>query len=290
MKSEIRRARPLLGTIVEISATGLPEAVLQLKIAAAFRVIEKVQELMSYHDPESELSRLNRTAHLGSVPVHSWTYSVLRTAQRLAAASDGAFDVTIASKLTAWGYLPRSKALRRSRGATWRDIVLLPDRRVAFRRPLQIDLGGIAKGFAVDRAVQTLRRVGVPAGLVNAGGDLRAFGARDWAVQVRHPADPGAVGHAFAVRDAAVATSAIYFSRKRCRQRWVSPLVDGVTRQPCGEDCSISVHAPTALLADALTKIVVARRAEAAAILRRHRASALLLDHAGRCQFVAVDA
>jgi thiamine biosynthesis lipoprotein len=286
-----RRARPLLGTLVEISAAGVDECALVTAIGAAFCAVEKVQALMSYHDPFSELSRLNAAAHREPVEVSAWTFTVLRTAQRLAAESDGVFDVTIAPRLASWGYLPRVPANGREElRATWRDIELLLGRRVAFRRPLHIDLGGIAKGFAVDRAVEALRRAGVPAGLVNAGGDLRAFGERDWTVQIRHPRDPGATGHAFALRDAAVATSATYFSRKRWRRCWVCPLVDGTTRLPCDDQLSVSVHAATALLADALTKIVVARREQAAPLLQRHGASALLLDRQGRCQFVAADA
>jgi thiamine biosynthesis lipoprotein len=285
-----RRARPLLGTIVEISVAGLAEPAGAAAFGAAFAAVEKVQALMSYHDPLSELSQLNHSAHLAPVPVSAWTFTVLRKAQQLAAESEGAFDVTIAPKLAAWGYLPRVPANGRDElRATWRDIVLQPGRRIFFRRPLHIDLGGIAKGFAVDCAVEVLRGAGAASGLVNAGGDLRAFGERDWPVQVRHPLMPGASGHAFALRAAAVATSATYFSRKKWRKCWVCPLVDGATRLPCEDEFSVSVHAPTALLADALTKVVVARREQAAPILQRHGASALLLDREGRCQFVAVE-
>ncbi len=287
----VRRARPHLGTIVEITASGLEEPALVSAVGAAFSAVSKVQSLMSYHDPLSELSRLNQGGHSEPVRVSAWTFSVLRAAQKLAAESDGAFDVTIAPRLVSWGYLPRVPTLGRGELlATWRDVVLGPGRFVQFRRPLHIDLGGIAKGFAVDCAVEILRRRGVPTGLVNAGGDLRAFGPRDWPVQIRHPRDPGAAGHAFALRDAAVATSATYFSRKRWRKCWVCPLVDGATRLPCEDQLSVSVHAPTALLADALTKIVLARRESAAAILQRYKASALLLDREGHCRFVAANA
>ncbi len=284
-----RRARPYLGTIVEIAvedpASGVPA---QKAISEAFLAVDKVQRLMSYHDPFSELSRVNSSAHVAPVQVSPWTYAVLRTAQRLAAESGGAFDVTIAPRLAAWGYLPRVPANGRDEmRATWRDVELRPGRLVAFRRPLHMDLGGIAKGFAVDRAVEALRKAGVPAGVVNAGGDLRAFGDREFPVQIRHPREPGAAGHGFTLRNAAVATSATYFSRKQWRKCWVCPLVDGATRLPCEDEFSVSVHAPTALLADALTKIVVARREDAAPILQRHRASALLLDREGRCQYVA---
>ncbi len=285
---EIKRCRPLLGTFVEITARGGSPEMLSDAITAAFSAVEKVMALMSYHDPFSELSRVNGKAARAPVQVSEWTFRVIEQAQRLAAESDGAFDVTIAPRLASWGYLPRNPSNSRAeRLARWSDVELLPGRLVHFRRPLHVDLGGIAKGFAVDRAVDALRSAGVREGLVNAGGDLRAFGDSEWPVQIRHPRDPLAGGHAFALRDSAVATSAAYFSRKRWRKCWVCPLVDGRTRLPCDDTLSVTVHAPDALLADALTKVVFALREKSAPILQRHNASALLLDCAGQCAFIA---
>src|SRR5690349_1263313 len=106
----VRRARPLLGTLVEISAAGVDERALVTAIGSAFSAVEKIQALMSYHDPFSELSRLNAAAHHEPTEVSAWTFAVLRTAQRLAAESDGVFDVTIAPRLASWGYLPRVPA------------------------------------------------------------------------------------------------------------------------------------------------------------------------------------
>ena len=287
----IRSARPHLGTIVEISVLPDTGADAESAIQSAFREVDRVQRQMSYHDPFSELSRINHKAWRAPVQVSPWTFDVLEAAQALSEESDGAFDITIAPRLVSWGYLPRTPANRYGElHATWRDIVLHRGRLVSFHRPLHIDLGGIAKGFAVDRAADALRAAGVTRGLVNAGGDLRAFGSGEWPVQIRHPRDPGATGHSFALRDGAVATSATYFSRKRWRKCWVCPLVDGVTRLPCDDQLSVSVQAPTALLADALTKIVFARHEQAAAILQHHHASALILDRAGQCQFIAADA
>jgi thiamine biosynthesis lipoprotein len=287
---EIKRCRPLLGTFVEITARGGSPEMLGDAITAAFSSVEKVMTLMSYHDPFSELSRVNGKAARAPVQVSEWTFRVFEQAQRLAAESGGAFDVTIAPRLASWGYLPRNPANSRAeRLARWSDIELLPGRLVHFRRPLHMDLGGIAKGFAVDRAVDTLRAAGVREGLVNAGGDLRAFGDCEWPVQIRHPRDPLTNGHAFALRDSAVATSAAYFSRKRWRKCRVCPLVDGRTRLPCDDTLSVTVHAPDALFADALTKVVFALREASAPILQRHNASALLIDHAGQCAFIAAE-
>src|SRR6185295_9720484 len=100
-------------------------------------------------------------------------------------------------------------------------------------------------------------------------------------------AQPGRNAHTFALDNAAVATSAAYFSRKKWRGCDVCPLVDGVTRRPCDDRLSVSVHAPSAMFADALCKIVAARRDSSAPLLERHGASALILDERGQCRYVA---
>jgi thiamine biosynthesis lipoprotein len=235
----VRRARPLLGTIVEIAAWGGC-------VEKAFRAIEALQRRLSFHDPASELSMLNSRAHLHDMEVGNDLWRVLRAALALAEESGGAFDVAL--------------------DGSHRDIALLPGRRVRFARRMRIDLGGIAKGYCVDRAVETLRRSGARAGLVNAGGDLRAFGARSFPIELRHPASPSHTLPWRPLRNAALATSASYGDGAPARWAGGSRLERGL---------SVTVKAPCAMLADALTKIVRTPRAER--VLARHRAQAWVL-------------
>ena len=282
----IQRARPLLGTLVEITVVGKESPQTTLAITAAFAAIERVQARLSYHDPASELSALNRNAARRSLPASPALRQVLRAALALARETDGAFDPTIAPVLAGWGLLPRlDGSTGRERAADWKDIQLSAGGRVRFRVPLHLDLGGIAKGFAVDQAVACLQRHKIKAGLVNAGGDLRAFGPRNWAVVIRDPAHPGVAAAELSIRNAAVATSAHYFSRRRWRGRSVSALVDGRRRTPSGDDPrSVTVQATTALMADALTKVVLALGCEAEGILHRHAARALILGEGAPLQ------
>ena len=171
---EIRRARPLLGTLVEIQARAPNESLARQAIERAFGAVLCVHVLMSFHEKNSDVSRLNREAAKRSVRIHHWTARVLRAAQRFAAESEGAFDITVADALRRARLLP-DVGTRRCKG-TWRDIEITRDHRVRFTKPLIIDLGGIAKGFAVDRAIDGLRKSGAVSGIVNAGGDLRVFG------------------------------------------------------------------------------------------------------------------
>lgn len=274
---EIRRCRPLLGTFVEVTTSGTDAASLERGITAAFVAIEKVHRLMSFHDPDSDVSRMNRDAFPKSVIVHPWTWKVLETAQHFAQESNGVFDIAIARFLVNGGYLPE-RGYQPDNVATWRDIFLRKNCRVFFRRQLVIDLGGIAKGFAVDRAVAALKASGVKAGIVNAGGDLRAFGPISRIIHVRHPAEPAVAAGAVRLMERAMATSGVYFSRRRHRGQYVSPLLDGGTGRSARELISVSVAAAECMVADALTKIVFALREEAAALLGQYRADALILE------------
>ena len=106
----MRRARPLLGTIVDIRVAGpFAEKTLHSAIDAAFAAVERVQSLMSYHDPASELSRLNRKAASREQQIDDETYAVLEAALRFAALSNGAFDPCIGERLEKWGSCRRAR-------------------------------------------------------------------------------------------------------------------------------------------------------------------------------------
>jgi FAD:protein FMN transferase len=245
---ELRRARPLLGTIVDLSGNGT--------LDRGFAAIAKVHRLMSVHDPASDISRLNREAFAKPVRVHAWTWRVLKAAQEFAQESDGIFDITVAHRL-----------------GDWRDIVPEGNHQVRFRRPVTVDLGGIAKGFAVDRAVEALRRAGVSSGIVNAGGDARVFGPKSRAIHLRNPVEPTLVSGTLRARNRAFATSATYFARHA--------LIDGQSRRAMTDLISVTVAAADCMTADALTKIVFVLREKAAPLLARHGADALLLERDG---------
>ena len=277
---EIRRCRPLLGTFVEITARGHDERLLTAGIEAGFDAIARVNRLMSFHDPLSDVSRMNRDAFPKGVSVHPWTWQVMRAAKRFAEESHGTFDITVAPWLMKWNYLP-DRCYQFSPTATSRDIFLRRNYEVFFCRDLIVDLGGIAKGFAVDRAVEALKDNGVGAGIVNAGGDLRTFGPASQFIHLRHPAEPTRIAGAVRLRERAMATSGIYFERRKHHAQDVSPLLDGRSGQTARELISASVAAAECMVADALTKVVFALREEATGLLARYRADALLLERDG---------
>ncbi len=284
-QNEIRRCRPLLGTFVEIQVSG-PNAVdLEHAVRAAFAAIARIHRLMSFHDQNSDVSRLNG-AFGRSVRVHPWTWRVLKSAQEFSRNSNGVFDITMARQLVKWNYLPKFNALGGDGSGNWHDIVLQTNGHVRFRRPMTIDVGGIAKGFAVDRGVDALKRNGAIAGIVNAGGDLRAFGPASQFVYVRNPAEPTRPAGTVRLCERAIATSGTYFARRKNRGRWVSPLLDGRTGRAARELTGVTVAAAECMTADALTKVVFAVREKAAGLLAQYRADALLLERDGAPSWV----
>lgn len=280
LKVEARRCRPLLGTFVEIQARAGDEAPLDRGIDAAFGVIAKVHRLMSFHDPSSDVSRMNREAFPKGVKVHPWTWQIMKRAQEFARDSKGTFDLTVASRLSIWNFLPRGDYHLDSR-ANWRDICVCPNYEISFRRELIVDLGGIAKGFAVDLAIEALRKKGVVAGIVNAGGDVRVFGPHSQLIHLRHPSVPTRTMGAVKLCNRAMATSGIYFARRRHNGVFVNPLLDGRNRRCSRKALSVTVAAADCMTADALTKVVFALRQKAAHLLARHGADALIFEYDG---------
>jgi len=272
----MRRARPLLGTLVEIRVEGLGPADAGRAIDRAFGEIAAVHRLMSFHECGSDLDRLHRTRIGERVVVDARTHDVLAWSLRIAAASAGAFDPTVAAQQVGRGVLPPpASAWAPHPLADWRDIELSDATQVRLARPLWVDLGGIAKGYAVDRALEILVDAGATQACVNAGGDLRVAGPRAELVHIRN--DSGiAAGPSVHLADGALATSAFSSLAQTPRARARSDRFAGAREGPCA---TVSVAAPLCVLADALTKVAAVADADTVQrVLRRFGAQAALLS------------
>jgi len=263
----VERMRPLLGTFVTIRAAprlGLSQIQVEEAVESAFRAMVRVDRLMSFHRSMSDVSRINRSRRGTHVRVHSWTHAVLRAAAELSACTRGEFNCNVGGALMRNGLLPkvhgrpggRSKPVHRTLDDA---LVLRRDRTVKLRAAMSLDLGGIAKGFAVDKAVHALKARGVTCGAVNAGGDLRVFGIDPQPVWIRDPAAPAQARLMGELTEGAIATSATYFTdRLKASGHGQSAIVDRKRRRVRVAG-SVSVVARTCMLADALTKVAVLR-------------------------------
>jgi len=281
---DVRRARPLLGTFVDISASGATHEVTARAVDAAFAAIADVHRLMSFHDNGSDVGRLNREATLHPVTVDASTLAVLQTALDLHRRSGGAFDIAVAPVLQDLGLLPRDRsvALARSEVATSAAIELLTDNRVAFRTPgMAIDLGGVAKGFAVDRALNVLKGAGVTAAIVNAGGDLATFGPLAQSIGIRDPRDPARIICSVALRDRALASSGRSVDPVRSSDRAAIAVIDPQSQEPTAGIIGATVVAPTCMIADAITKVVMIMGAHASPLLDHFSADAMMVEASG---------
>jgi len=223
-----------LGTFVSIQAQGALDLAAQTRaLDLAGEVFQTVDQAMHPTTPGSDLVRIAQASAGLVVPVHAWTFEVLVLAQKLWRSSGGHFDPCI----------PASPA-----GVSELQLVAPSSVRTP-PRPALLDLGGIAKGLAIDKAVDVLIEHGCSTGLVNAGGDMRAFGAHTYAIDLQIP---GAT-RSLRLTAAALAVSAPKSARSPSGHRGFYSRVTG-TDLP---GRAVGVLAPTAAAADALTKCVL---------------------------------
>jgi thiamine biosynthesis lipoprotein len=256
-----RRAQPWLGTLVEISiGDELSEAALNRAFQAAFSVLAQIHMLMSYQYHDSDVSHINDAPVGARLVIHPHTYQVIKAALQLTELSAGLFDIRVAANLVAWEYLPHRldsppAMAYQAQQQAWR---LMSNNRIEKLRLDLLDLGGIAKGYAVDQAILALQQAGVQSASVNAGGDLRVIGDESIEVAIRDPHAPAKMAQTIVLKNQAMATSGSYFSARMHAQQQVSALVHGGTGQPLIAVGSVSVRAPLCIWADALTKVVAA--------------------------------
>ncbi len=260
----VRRARPLLGTIVEIGVSDGDEAAIKF----GFAEIARIHRLMSFHEATSDLGKLHRADTGEIVTIDHDTVAVLRIAAKLREATNGLFNIAIGRQLIRTHFLPRMDAghLGRFSGDA-DDIEIVDDCHVRLHRRALIDLGGIAKGYAVDRAVEALKSASVKAGIVNAGGDLRIFGDAAMPIAVRMTR--GGYGTAFEVENCAVASSENTRARRMMHGQVTTPHI-GRNNQPIPIDHTVTVIANTCVIADAMTKVAMVDPALADRLLADH--------------------
>lgn len=267
------RCKPLLGTYFEIS---IHDHVGQSAIENAYLSVLQVEALMGFHNPQSELNTINRQAHLAPVEIHPWTAQVIHIAQEIHKESAGLFNCGIGHRLVAAGLLPKHLPLTNCEFGGIEDIQFLAPDLIKSSRPVCLDFGGIAKGFAVDMAVRILMSEGIHSGVVNAGGDLRVFGSDPQAIQIRNPAAPNELLNIGYLENGAIATSSLYFAQRDRRQsHFIYPHADEDSDSYIDSTGSFSIIAKECVYADALTKVLVLSNNEYHACFERLSAKAI---------------
>jgi thiamine biosynthesis lipoprotein len=260
------REEAIMGTRIGVEVWHDDPATAEAAIDAVIAEMHRIDALMSVYKPESQLSGVNRDAATRPVKVDAELARLVARALEFSEMSDGAFDITYASVGYLYDYRARKHPTEAQIQAAlpainWKHVIVdLPASTIRFTRPgVRIDLGGIAKGHAVDSSIAILKARGIANGTVTAGGDSRILGdrrGRPWVVGIRHPDDRERVIARIPLEDAAISTSGDYeryFDEDGVRYHHIIDPKTG--RSPAGVR-SVTVIAPTSTLAEGLTKSV----------------------------------
>ncbi len=287
-----------MGTFFEIQVCHSDAALAQQAIRRAFDEMERVEHLLSNHDPASELSALNREASRSPFRVSDGLLDFVLQCRALYDATGNAFDPTVGPLVRAWGFFtshpekPSDSSIAAAKATSGFDKVQVNEaaRTVFFAAAgMEIDAGGIGKGYAVDRAVQVLREVGIEAALVSAGGStlyaLRSPpGRTGWRIAIKNPADWQRPLALASLCGSSLSTSGVSEKSVQVGSRRYSHIFDPRTGEPVERMCQVTVIAPRATESDALTKAAFILSRDSVVELFRRRPGVHALRMEGPCE------
>ncbi|MBI3367240.1 MAG: FAD:protein FMN transferase [Burkholderiales bacterium] len=271
--SWMRREQAIMGTAVSVQLWADNRIRGEAAIAAVMAEMQRIDRAMSPHRRDSELSRINREAALRPVRLSEEMHRLIARAIGFSQLSRGAFDITYASAGALYDYragiAPDAPTLERAVAAIgWQNLRIdLATRSLRFAKPgMRIDLGGFAKGHAVDTSCAILARFGIRHAIVTAGGDSRVIGDRrgaPWTIAIRDPRQADGIVAMLPLEDVAISTSGDYeryFERDGVRHHH---LIDPRTGRSPDQVRSVTILAADGLTAEALSKTVFVRGVEA---------------------------
>jgi thiamine biosynthesis lipoprotein len=258
-----------MGSAYSIAVYGYDRQAMEAAVAAAFDEVRQLDSMLSNYKPDSEWSEVNREAARRPLPVSAELFQLLAACQDYSRRSEGAFDISVGPLMKVWGFykgtghLPhRAEVLAAMRNVGYQHVHLDPARQtVSFDRPgIDLDPGGIGKGYAVDRMIDVLRQKGVSTALVSASGSsIYGLGAppnepRGWRTLIRDPRNERrSVAQVF-LKNQSLSTSGTYEKFFRAEGRLYSHIMDPRTGYPAPGMLSVSVIAPRTIDSEAWAK------------------------------------
>jgi thiamine biosynthesis lipoprotein len=257
-----------MGSAYSVAVYGEDRTRMEEAVDAAFEEVHRLDQMLSNYKPESELSEVNRLAAERPVAVTPELFNLLSACQDYSRESEGAFDITVGPLMKIWGFykgagrLPRRAEIHGAlEHVGYGNVVLdAANRTVRFTRPgVELDPGGIGKGYAVDRMIEVLKQYGIRTALVSASGSsIYGLGAppgeKGWRVQIQNPKDESkSVAEVF-LKDESMSTSGNYEKFFRAEGRIYSHIMDPRTGWPAQGVLSVSAIAPRTLDTEAWTK------------------------------------
>lgn len=259
-----QREATIMGTRIAVELWAKSPAEGEAAIDAVMKEMHRVDILMSHYKPESQLSRINARAGAEPVKVDRELFDLIALSLDYSRLTDGAFDITYASVGYLYDYRKRvrpdeTQIEARLAAVDWRSLELdTAQSTVRFARPgMRIDLGGFAKGYAVDRSIELLQARGIEHASVSAGGDTRILGdrfGRPWVIGIRHPDDPERMVLRIPLEDVALSTSGDYERYFDANGVRYHHIIDPRTGHSASKVRSATIIGPTATQTDGLSK------------------------------------
>jgi thiamine biosynthesis lipoprotein len=262
--------REIMGTFARIVAVAKNEKIARRSIEAGFDEMKRIDSVMSDYKPDSQLSRVNREAFQHAVKVTPELFAIFQKSVQYSRLSNGAFDITVGPLVDLWhkagetNSMPDENTLAAAKASVGYEKLILDANAMTVRFAvdgMRLDLGGIGKGYSVDRAVEVMRRKGATAGMVDSGGNIRCFGKpidNDvWLVGIQDPnLENNGPLMVLKLNDMSVATSGDYRRFMTVGGKKVSHIIDTNTGKGSGKLASDTIIAKTAVDADALSTTV----------------------------------
>lgn len=257
----VQQSQDIMGTRISVESWHSSDSHASLCNTQVFANMHRIDALMSPYKPGSEISAINRYAAIGAVSVSKELFDLISKSTEISLLSGGAFDITFASLGHQYNYRenkgPSQEQINQSLDSIDYKSLTLKDNTVHFSKPsMRIDLGGIAKGYAVDQGIQILKRCGIQHAIVTAGGDSRILGdkkGRPWMMGIQHPRKKQKMALVLPLSNSAISTSGDYerfFLRNGER---IHHIINPSTGRSAKSAWSASVIGPDATSTDALS-------------------------------------
>ncbi len=287
--SIVKRTQIILGTVVEIQVRAFDETKANEAISKAFAEIQRIDDLFTSYRPAGEVFKINHQTDTLFV-VDSEVFKLMRTSDSLWSLSNGAFDVSLEALTHAWGFdgdnpaIPTIDSIEHAaEHSGWGNVNLLAESKILRRKAVAFNFGAIAKGYAVDKAIDVLKQTGINDALVNAGGEIKGLG-NNWLVGVRHPRNPQALLTKLKLKGKAVATSGDYEQYFEINGIRYHHIINPATGYPATGLQSVTVVADNDTWADGVsTAVFVLGLDEGMKLIESlNDTEALLVDSNGR--------
>lgn len=286
-----RDSRVIMGTLFEVQVYDANAARAKGAIAASLDEMARVDRLLSNYNPASELSRMNQGASQAPFHASPELFSFVTASRQFYNGTDGTFDPTVGALVRAWGFfsrkpgLPNAEQIAAARLASGFDKVQIDpgEKTIRYAVPdLEMDPGGIGKGYAADQATEVLKRLGIHAALVSAGGSSISTighppGQRAWRVAISNPANPSKALAVVELRDTSLSTSGVSRQSLESGSHTYSHIFDPRTGEPVENMCQVTVVTQNGTAAEALSKAAfILSREDLAGVLKRYPGSRVL--------------